>query len=126
MSVQSQLQIAEEAVRQALINALAEGEDQYLTDLFNLLNSVGDLNKKVSNTIRFTDNTTQWTKDWSEYNFNLNSDYLKNDRLGGDLDAMDNIEFSTDGPYAAGPVHIPGGLGEDVISFGDYKSREDS
>ena len=76
MSVQSQLQTAEEAVRQALINALAEGEDQYLTDLFNLLNSVRDMNRKVSNTIRFTDKTTQWAKDWSEYNFNLSSDYL--------------------------------------------------
>ena len=76
MSVQSQLQTAEEAVRQALINALAEGEDQYLTELFNILNAVRKLNKKVSNTIRFTDKTTQWAKDWSEYNFNLSSDYL--------------------------------------------------
>ena len=115
MSVQSQLQTAEEAIRQALINALAEGEDQYLTDLFNLLNSVRNMNKKVSNTIRYTDNTTQWAKDWSEYNFNLTSDYLN--RPGGDLDAMDNINFggnisvNTDSP--------------DVISFGDYKSRED-
>ena len=39
-------------------------------------------------------------------------------------DAMDNIEITTDGPYAAGTVNIPGGLGEDVISFGDYKSQE--
>ena len=109
MSVQSQLQTAEEAVRQALINALAEGEDQYLTDLFNLLNSVRNMNKKVSNTIRYTDNTTQWAKDWSEYNFNLSSDYLN--RPGGDLDAMDNISINTNNP--------------DVISFGDYQSRDD-
>ena len=76
MSVQSQLQTAEEAVRQALINALAEGEDQYLTDLFNLLNTVRDMNKKVSNTIRYADNTLDWAKKYSEYNFNLSSDYL--------------------------------------------------
>ena len=115
MSVQSQLQTAEEAIRQALINALAEGEDQYLTDLFNLLNSVRNMNKKVSNTIRYTDNTTQWAKDWSEYNFNLTSDYLN--RPGGDLDAMDNIDF---GGNISVNTNSP-----DVISFGDYKSRDD-
>ena len=124
MSVQSQLERAEEALRQALINALAEGEEFYLSDMFKTYQEVKDLTAKVNNTIRFKD--SQWAKDWSEYNFNLTSDYLKNDRIGGDLDAMDKIEFSTDGPYAAGPVNIPGGLGEDVISFGDYKSREDS
>ena len=89
MSVQSQLQAAEEAVRQALINALAEGEDQYLTELFNLLNSVRDMNKKISNTIRFTDNTNEWQEKWSEFNFTLSSDCL--DRPGGDLDSLDNI-----------------------------------
>jgi hypothetical protein len=76
MSVQSQLQTAEEAVRQALINALAEGEDQYLTELFNTLNAVRKLNKKVANTIRYADNTLDWAKKYSEYNFNLSSDYL--------------------------------------------------
>ena len=125
MSVQSQVQAAEEALRQALINALAEGDDQYLTELFNEYQHVSDLNKKISNTIRFTNKSSSYYARSSEFNFNLNSDYL--DRPGGDLDALDNIEFSTDGPYAAGPVPIPGGLGEDVISFGDYKeSRDDS
>ena len=115
MSVQSQLQTAEESVRQALINALAEGEDQYLTGLFNLLNDVRKLNKKVSNTIRTTDNTLDWAKRYSEYNFNLSSDYL--DRPGGDLDALDNVfEFPN---QAAGPTNIPGALGDDVISFGN-------
>ena len=109
MSIKSHLETAEEAVRQALINALAEGEDHYLTDLFNILNSVRKMNKKVGNTIRYTDNTTQWAKDWSEYNFNLSSDYLN--RPGRDLDAMDNIRINSDSP--------------DVISFGDYQSRED-
>ena len=50
MSVQSQVQAAEEALRQALINALAEGDDQYLTELFNEYQHVSDLNKKISNT----------------------------------------------------------------------------
>ena len=117
MSIVNHLETAEEAVRQALINALAEGDDVWLSELFALLNQTSDLRKKVSNTIRFTDNQTQWAKDWSEYNFNLTSDYLN--RPGGDLDAMDNIDFG-----AAGS-HIPGALGDDVISFGDYQSRDD-
>ena len=117
MSITNHLETAEEAVRQALINALAEGDDVWLSELFALLNQTSDLRKKVSNTIRFTDNQTQWAKDWSEYNFNLTSDYLN--RPGGDLDAMDNIDFG-----AAGS-HIPGGMSDDEISNGDCKSRED-
>ena len=42
MSVKSQLEKAEKAMRQALIGALAEGEDEYLTELFNTLNSVSE------------------------------------------------------------------------------------
>tara|TARA_B100001142_G_scaffold124103_3_gene126014 strand:- start:12065 stop:12397 length:333 start_codon:yes stop_codon:yes gene_type:complete len=89
MSIKSHLEKAEDSARQALINALAEGEDYYLTDLFNLLNDVRELNKKVGNTIRFTDNSTQWESDRLEYNFNLSSDYLN--RPGGDMDALDNV-----------------------------------
>jgi hypothetical protein len=89
MSIKSHLEKAEDSARQALINALAEGEDYYLTDLFNLLNDVRELNQKVGNTIRFTDNSTQWEEDRLEYNFNLSSDYL--DRPGGDMDALDNV-----------------------------------
>ena len=125
MSVQSQLERTEEAIRQSLINALAEGEEFYLSDIFKVYQEVKDLNAKVGNTIRFTsDNDHQWARDRSEYNFNLDSDYLKTDRIGGDLDALDNIQISTDGPHAAGPVNIPSGFGEDVISFSDYKSQE--
>lgn len=125
--MQSHLENSEESVRQALINALAEGDDVYLTELFDLLNSVRNLKTKINNTISFTDNTSQWEEDRLEYNFNLSSDYLT--RPGGDMDALDNISFSSaaDAPHAAGPVNIPGGLSEDVISFGDYKeSRDDS
>jgi len=89
MSIKSHLEKAEDSARQALINALAEGEDYYLTDLFNLLNDVRELNQKVGNTIRFTDNSTQWESDRLEYNFNLSSDYLN--RPGGDMDSLDNV-----------------------------------
>ena len=109
MSVKSQVQTAEEALRQALINALAEGDEEYLSDLFTEYQHVSDLNKKVQDKITFDPN----------FSFNLSSDYLNNDRLGGDLDALDDITF------AAGPVNFPSPHSDDVISFGDYKSRED-
>ena len=74
MSVKSQVKVAEEALRQALINALAEGEDQWIADLFASYQTVGDLNRKVNPTT---------------FNVEFN-------RPGGDLDRMDNvIEFNT-------------------------------
>jgi hypothetical protein len=113
MSVKSQVQAAEEALRQALINALAEGDEEHLSELFTQYQAVGDLNKKVQDKVTFDPNFT----------FNLSSDYLSNipqgdTRVGGDLDVMDNI-------FAAGPVNIPSSYGEDVISFDNYKSRDD-
>ena len=108
MSVKSQVQAAEEALRQALINALAEGDEEFLSELFTEYQRVSDLNRKVSEKINIDPN----------FSFTLSSDYLKNDRLGGDLDALDDITF------AAGPVNIAGAFGNDVISFDDYKSQE--
>ena len=108
MSVKSQVQAAEEALRQALINALAEGDEEFLSELFTEYQNVSDLNRKVSEKINIDPN----------FSFTLSSDYLNTDRIGGDLDALDNITF------AAGPVNLPGALGEDVISFSDYKSQE--
>ena len=89
MSVRSQLEKAENAMRQALISALAEGEDEYLTELFDTLSSVRDLKKQVNNTIRFSDNT-------SEYYDKLNNltDYtfeVVTKKNGKDLDVMDNV-----------------------------------
>jgi len=109
MSVKSQVQAAEEALRQALINALAEGDEEFLSELFTEYQHVSDLNRKISEKINIDPN----------FSFTLSSDYLHhNDRIGGDLDALDNITF------AAGPVNIPGAFGNDVISFDDYKSQE--
>ena len=109
MSVKSQVQAAEEALRQALINALAEGDEEFLSELFTEYQHVSDLNRKVSEKINIDPN----------FSFTLSSDYLNNDRLGGDLDAMDNIDFG-----AAGSINIKSGFGDDVISFSDYKSQE--
>ena len=92
MSVKSQLEKAEKAMRQALIGALAEGEDEYLTELFNTLNTVSDLKKKVNNTIRFTDNTEEYYDKLSttDYNFDL-SDLVISTKTGKDLDVLDNV-----------------------------------
>ena len=80
MSVRSQVQAAEEALRQALINALAEGDEDYLSELFTQYQAVSNLNKKVNDSTKFAYN--------SNYSFNLSSDYL---RPGGDLDSLDNV-----------------------------------
>ncbi len=100
MSVKSQVQAAEEALRQALINALAEGDEEFLSELFTEYQNVSDLNRKVNSKITFDPN----------YSFTLSSDYLNTDRIGGDMDAMDNISFTSSS--------------NDIISFGDYKSQE--
>ena len=123
MSVKSQLEKAEEAIRQALINALAEGEDEYLSELFDSLNSVRDLRTKINNTIRFSDNTEDFYDRLNDpnYSFNLTSPYLSSLKIGKDLDLMDDLDFG-----AAGSINIQGGASDDVISFDDYKSRDDS
>ncbi len=81
MSVRSQVQAAEEALRQALINALAEGDEDCLSELFTQYQAVSNLNRKVNDLTHFAYN--------SNYNFNLSSDYLN--RPGGDMDALDNV-----------------------------------
>ena len=123
MSVTSQLEKAEEAIRQALINALAEGEDEYLTELFESLSSVRDLRMKINNTIRFSDNTEDFYDRLNDpnYSFNLSSPYLSSLKIGKDLDLMDDLDFG-----AAGSINIQGRASDDVISFEDYKSRDDS
>lgn len=114
MSVKSQVQAAEKALRQALINALAEGDEDHLSELFTEYQHISDLNKKVQDKITFDPN----------FSFTLSSEYLDsgitigNSKIGGDLDSMDDIVF------AAQPVPMPGAFGEDVISFDDYKSQE--
>jgi len=91
MSVKSQLSKAEKAMRHALIAALAEGEDEYLTELFNTLNSVSDLKKKVNNTIRFTDNTADYYNKLDDPNFSDYSFEIITKKNGKDLDVLDNV-----------------------------------
>ena len=99
MSVYSKIEDAEGLIREALINALAEGEDQYLTDLFNLLNNAKSTLDKIAE-IGFNEAGNSITFDTSDpnYNFTLSSDYL------------DQITFP------AGDIAIGTG-NADVISF---------
>ena len=100
MSVKSNVERAESAMRKALINALAEGEDQHLTELFEMLQALMDLKANINNTIRFTDNTEEYYNRASEFNIDLSSHenvIQFPTRHGGDLDALDDIEINTDG-----------------------------
>ena len=99
MSVKSQVQAAEEALRQALINALAEGDEEFLSELFKLYKEVQDRPAVSLGDINIDKIVTD---EGTEFNFNLSSDYM---------------------PVAAGPVDLSS-FGDDVISFGDYKSQE--
>lgn len=134
MSIKSHLESAEESLRQAIINSLADKKDENLSDLFQALALVKDINSK---TFEFNPgNINLGDVDYSVLNndpisFNLSSDYLTipGKRPGSDMDAMDNV-INFDSFAAAGPVNIPGAAGEDVITFGDDvdldESREDS
>ena len=100
MSVKSNVERAESSMRKALINALAEGEDQHLCELFEMLMALRDLKAQVNNTIRFTDNTEEYYNRASEFNIDLSSHenvIQFPTRHGGDLDALDDIEINTDG-----------------------------
>ena len=114
MSVSTHLERAESALRRALINALAEGEDHLLQDLYENLQSVMDLNKKSKNVIRFTDNVDEYyhNKD-NDLSFDLTDadtgylDFsgLESTRNGSDLDALDNV------------IQFPNTFSDDIISF---------
>ena len=128
MSVTSQLEKAEEAIRQALINALAEGDDAYLDEIFENYTSVRNLRKKVSNTIRFSDKTNEFYDNLNDnITFNLTDPDLSggtyNVKVGKDLDIMDTslpaYDFSSIGNISINTNS------DDVIDFGDYKASKD-
>lgn len=112
MSVSTHLERAESALRRALINALAEGEDHLLTDLFENLTNIRELNKKAKNVIRFSDKVDEYyhNKD-NDLSFDLTDSDLGNidldfsTRNGSDLDALDNV------------IQFPDMFSDDIISF---------
>ena len=112
MSVSTHLERAESALRRALINALAEGEDHLLTDLFENLTNIRELNKKSKNIIRFSDKVDEYyhNRD-NDLSFDLTEPDLGNidldfsTRNGSDLDALDNV------------IQFPDMFSDDIISF---------
>ena len=98
MSIQSHLESAEESIRQALVEALADKKDGTLSGLFDLLNTVKEL--KSSNI------DYDFTKDLI-----FNSDYLNDTASIGDIKidtgGADIISFPTpEGSVDLGNVDI--------------------
>ena len=87
-------------IRDMLVAALNEKRDSIIGDLFKLYEEVQNRPTIPDGNINIDDLLSN-----TDYNFSLSSDYM---------------------PQAAGAVdfNIPGSYGEDVISFGDYKSQE--
>jgi len=85
-------------VRNMLVLALDQKRDSIVGDLFKLYEEVQNRPTIPDGNINIDKILTDAG---TEYNFSLSSDYM---------------------PQAAGSVDL--GLGEDVISFGDYKSQE--
>ncbi|QPB08395.1 hypothetical protein [Synechococcus phage S-H9-2] len=87
-------------IRDTLVTALNEKRDGIIGDLFKLYEEVQNRPTIPAGNI----NIDKILGDMgTEYNFSLSSDYM---------------------PQAAGDV-VVGGFSNDVISFGDYQSRED-
>ena len=86
-------------IRDTLVAALNEKRDSIIGDLFKLYEEVQDRPTIPDGNINIDKILTDAG---TEYNFSLSSDYM---------------------PQAAGAVDL-GGWGDDVISFGDYKSQE--
>jgi hypothetical protein len=103
MTILSHIETAEEALRQALINALAEKQDKNLTDLFNALNNVRELVGKLQP---------------SKYNFNLTSEYLPTEKINYNFTGLDEQPYGNNViTFGNGGVSIYSNS-EDRISLG--------
>ena len=86
-------------IRDTLVAALNEKRDSIIGDLFKLYEEVQNRPTIPDGNINIDDLLSN-----TDYNFSLSSDYM---------------------PQAAGAVDLGNSLaGQDVISFGDYKSQE--
>lgn len=103
MTILSHVETAEEALRQALINALAEKQDKNLTDLFNALNNVRELVGKLQPV---------------KYNFNLTSEYLTKGQTKYNFTGLDEQPYGNNViTFGNGGVSITSNS-EDKISLG--------
>jgi len=100
MTILSHVETAEEALRQALINSLAEKQDGNLTDLFHALNTVKALVSKIQK---------------PNYNFNLTSEYLTNGQTKYNFTGLDEHPYGDNVITFSG---ISGGMSEDKICLG--------
>ena len=94
-------------IRDMLVTALNEKRDSIIGDLFKMYEEIQNRPTIPAGNINIDNLVTDMGVD---YNFSLSSDYL-------------DPKIEIDG-MAAGPVNVGGAFGEDVISFGDYKSQE--
>ena len=103
MTILSHVETAEEALRQALINALAEKQDRNLTDLFNALNNVRELVGKLQP---------------PKYNFNLTSEYLTNGQTKYNFTGLDEQPYGNNViTFGNGSVSVSSNS-EDKINLG--------
>ena len=78
MTILSHVETDEEALRQALINSLAEKQDLHLSDLVNALNTVKGLVNKLKS---------------PGYKFNLTSEYLTNGQTKYNFTGLDEHPY---------------------------------
>jgi hypothetical protein len=126
-TIRERLEEAEVALRLATVESLERKQDEFVPDLFEVLNSIRDLLSNMP--IRSTDNTELWRH-------KLDSDY-KVTSIGTDLtnnypddygyklnfDLNSNIDLNT-GDYKTGdvitfPTPATGSTADDVITFGE-------
>ena len=82
--IRKHLIAAEEELRLAFVESLENKYDENLSMLVECLNSVKDV-IACTPVIRSTDNINDYYRKKAEYDFNLDT------KVGGDLDAMDNV-----------------------------------
>ena len=68
------LESAENSIRAALVEALENREDTWISELFDALGTIKKV--RLGSPVRFTDSTSEWTAKNSEFNFNLSSEYM--------------------------------------------------
>ena len=131
--IRKHLVAAEEELRMAFVESLENRYDDNLSMLVECLNSVKDV--IACTPIRGTDNINDYYRKKAEHDFSLDT------KIGGDLDALDNlINFPTGEVDLSGIENInidtsnntvtftpdlsAWGGGEDIITFGDKKEDD--
>ena len=133
--IRKHLIAAEEELRLAFVESLENRYDDNLSMLVECLNSLKDV--IACTPVRGTDNINDYYRKKAEYDFNLDT------KVGGVLDAMDNVinfptgevdlsgldikidTSSADGSSTVTFTPEPGVWGDDIITFGDTKNDKD-